>query len=425
MVKLAIVGAGIGGCSAAYLANKLLPEPDVTVYEMSGRVGGRVLTRHEEHLKLEMGATFLTPLNKTILGFAKDLGLEMEKTAGSTDFAVWNGSEIVLNSNQHMMQTILKLILRYKTSTTRMLSILREAKQQISKLYKLDDDNSNEISEAFKRTGLEAWHKKPLSHLLTERGVDKGFIDEVVTPITRTIYSQNAEIGGFAGLSSILGVYDGHSYSLSNGNSVLPIRLLERSGAEIRLVQKVNAIEKTTEGSYRVSTSKETRVFDALIIATPLEHSGFMFDGIETGTQAPVQYKTVHRTVMRGQINPAYFGLAESAKLPSMILTTKEADPMTHLSIQRYMNGDSLLSISSTEPLGDGLLDGIMTRRQTVLEFRWQAAYPVFKPLQELPKTHLDRRLVYLNAIESAASSMESSAFAASKAVRTIRSELS
>jgi len=138
MVKLAIIGAGIGGCSAAYLANKYLPEPDITIYEMMGRVGGRILTRHEEQLKLEMGATFFTSLNRTILGFVKELGLKIEKAAGSTDFAIWNGSEIVLNSNRHMMQTILELILRYKTSTARMLFTLREAKQQISRLCFVD-----------------------------------------------------------------------------------------------------------------------------------------------------------------------------------------------------------------------------------------------------------------------------------------------
>jgi prenylcysteine oxidase/farnesylcysteine lyase len=323
-----------------------------------------------------------------------------------------------------MMQTILELILRYKTSTARMLFTLREAKQQISRLYEEDDHNSNEISESFKRAGLDAWYKTTLNHLLTEKGVDKVFIDEVITPITRTIYSQNADIGGFAGLSSILAVYEGRSYRLDDGNSVLPMRLAERSGAEIRIGQKVNVIEKTSEGAYRVSTSKETGVFDAVVVATPMEHSGLEFDNISTETQEPVQYRTVYRRVARGVIDPTYFGLAES-KLPSMILTTEEADPITHFSIQKSVNGDSLLMISSTEPLDDDLLGRIMTKRQTVLEYRWQAAYPIFKPLQELPKIRLDERLTYLNAIEPAASSMESSALSAFKAVRIIRSELS
>lgn len=425
MVKLAVIGAGIGGCSAAYLANKYLPNPDITIYEMMSRVGGRILTHNEEQLKMEIGATFFSPMNKTILGFIRDLGLKMNKVAASNDFAVWNGSEMIFNSNRHITQTLLQLILRYKTSAARILLVLREAKQQISKLYEEDEHNSNEINELFKRTGLDIWCKKSFSCLLNQKGVDEVFIDNVINPITRTIYSQNADIGGFAGLSSVLGVYDGQSYILTDGNSVLPKRLLENSNAEIRLGEKVNLIEKTSEGSYRVSTSKESRVFDAVVVAAPLKHSGLEIDNISAGTQEPMQYKTVYRRVMRGSINPCYFSFADSTKLPSMILTTREADPITHFSIQKSMSGDSLLTISSTEPLRDDLLDKMMTKRKTVLEYDWEAAYPVFKPMERLPEIRLDERLAYLNAIESSASSMESSAFAAFKAVRTIGSELS
>jgi hypothetical protein len=324
-----------------------------------------------------------------------------------------------------MMQTILELVLRYKASAARMLLILKQARQQISEFYREDEHNSYDINELFKSAGLDNWYSESLNRLLTEKGVNEVFIDEVITPITRTIYSQNADIGGFAGLSSVLGVYDGRSYSLSDGNSILPRRLVERSSAEIRLGQKVDLVEKISEGSYRVSTSKETGVFDAVIVATPLELSGLELDNISTGTQEPVQYKSVYRRVMRGTISPAYFGLALSAKMPSLILTTKEAEPVTHCSIQKSENGDSLLTISSNEPSEDDLLDKIMVKRKAVLEYRWKAAYPIFKSLEKLPEIRLDERLMYLNAIESAASSMESSAFAALKAVRTIRSELS
>jgi protoporphyrinogen oxidase len=44
MVNLAVIGAGIGGCSVAYFARKYLPYSKVTVYEMKNRIGGRVFT---------------------------------------------------------------------------------------------------------------------------------------------------------------------------------------------------------------------------------------------------------------------------------------------------------------------------------------------------------------------------------------------
>ncbi|MCJ7632133.1 FAD-dependent oxidoreductase [Candidatus Bathyarchaeota archaeon] len=424
MVKLAVIGAGIGGCSAAYFANKHLPDSKITIYEMKDRTGGRVLTHHEEKLNFEIGATFLSLTNKTILNLINDLRLKVKKIAESTDFAVWNGSEIIFKSNQHMALTILKHMLRYKLSATRIFSILKEAKQQISNLYEEEEQNPNEINELFKSTGLNIWHNKPFSRLLVERGVDEAFTENVITPITRIIYSQNANIGGFAGLSSLLGVYEGSIYSLEEGNSVLPRRLAEASNSELELGQKVKTIEKTSEGSYRISTEKETRVFDAVIVAAPLELAGLEFDSVSIHEREPQQYKKVYRKVMRGLVNPRYFGLAESTKLPSMILTTAEAEPITHFAIQKSVNGESFLSVSSTEPLYDDELGGILMNGKTVLEHDWEAAYPVFKPLEKLPRTRLDERLMYINTIEPAASSMEASAFAALNATKIILSEL-
>jgi len=66
MVNLAIIGAGIGGCSAAYFARKYLPYSKVTVYEMENRIGGRVFTFNGEEMKSEIGAAFFNPINKIV-----------------------------------------------------------------------------------------------------------------------------------------------------------------------------------------------------------------------------------------------------------------------------------------------------------------------------------------------------------------------
>ena len=71
LVDLAIIGAGIGGCSAAYFTRKYLPNSKITLYEASDRVGGRVLTSEEGPLKLEMGAEFFNSTNKTIVSLSR------------------------------------------------------------------------------------------------------------------------------------------------------------------------------------------------------------------------------------------------------------------------------------------------------------------------------------------------------------------
>jgi predicted NAD/FAD-dependent oxidoreductase len=423
LINLAIIGAGVGGCSAAYFASKYLPDSKITIYEASDRVGGRVLTFEEGPLKLEIGAEFFNPTNKTILGLVKDMKLRVRKLEESMNFAIWTGSKIIFKSNQVATLTMLKLLMRYKLNVSKMFFILKEATRLVKHLYEENWENPSAVDELFESVGLDKWYRKQFNSILNERGMDETFIDDVVTPITRTIYSQNADLGGFAGLTSMIGVYVGPLYSLADGNSVLPRSLAEASNSEVRLRQKVKNIEKTPDGSYRVSVGEKTSIFDGVVIAVPLELAGLEFDGVSMRKWKPQQYKSVYTKVMRGFVDPRYFGLEETRRLPPMILTTAEANQITHFAIERSANGESLLIISSTEPLSNDALCGVFKDGKMVLEHSWEAAYPAFKPIDRLPPSRLDEKLMYLNSIESAASSMEASAFSALNAIKMMKRE--
>ena len=127
---------------------------------------------------------------------------------------------------------------------------------------------------------------------------------------------------------------------------------------------------------------------------------------------------------MRGVFNPAYFDLRNSVDPPSLVLTTKDAGPITQFSIKRASHGEFLVTISSPEPLNSNAHNGIFKNGGvTILDHRWKAAYPVFKPISKLPPTRLDKRLMYLNAMEPSVSSMETSALSAINAVRMLLKE--
>jgi hypothetical protein len=82
------------------------------------------------------------------------------------------------------------------------------------------------------------------------------------------------------------------------------------------------------------------------------------------------------------------------------------------------------VTVTSTEPICNDLLDDLFKNGRTILDHTWSAAYPVFKPTQKIPSTCLDKGLLYLNAIESAASSLETSTFAALNSIKTIKEQL-
>jgi hypothetical protein len=423
MKSLAIVGAGIGGCSAAYFAHKSFPSVNITLYDAQDRLGGRILSRNVAGASLEMGAAFFNGFNKTISSIVKAEHLNVKRVEERMDFGVWTGSELIFRSKKSSAVTDLKLLVKYKLNLVRTFLLIREAKRHVAKLYREELKNSGDMSVLFESACLDKWHKKPFDEILIERGISQAFIDEVVDPITRTIYTQNADLGGFAGISSLIGVYSGKTYSIAEGNSTLPVHLAEASNAAVKLGQKVSKIQKTSEDSYRVYSGNSKAVFDAVIIAAPLGLADIEFDGVSLPNWPIQPYRTVYRRVMQGVFDPNYF-LKNSADPPAIVLTTKDADPITQFSVQKTGNGESLVTVSSPEPIIDEAFNGVFKNDGvTVLEHCWKAAYPIFKPVTNLPPSRIDKRLLYVNAVEPSVSSMETSALSALNAVRMLGQE--
>ena len=421
MVTLAVIGAGIGGCSTAYFASKYLPDSKITVYELQNRIGGRVLSFNGKEIKSELGASFFNPTNHTLCNLVREMDLKVTKLEESRDIAVWNGTEIIFKSNHPMIYTMINLFTKYKLSIPKLLLILMEANRKIKRLYK--NEKPAEFSELFESVGLDKWYRKPFDEILVEMGINRKLIDDLITPISRIIYSQDAELGGFAGLSSLLGVFGEAIYSLKDGNDVLPRKLIEASNAKVKLESKVKSINKMFNGSFQVTVGEDTSVFDAVIVAAPLEVAEITFGGVSDQFQAR-EYQKIYIRLMKGKVNSRYFNL-DSSKLPSVILTSKEADPITRFSINKSINDDeSWVAVTSIDPLGNDLLYDLFKNGRTILDHTWNAAYPIFKPTEKIPPTCLDKGLIYINAIESAASSLESSAFAALNSIKALKGQL-
>ena len=102
MTNLAIVGAGIGGCSAAYFARQLFPGIKLTIYDSQDRIGGRILTHNVAGRRIELGAAFFNRINRTLLDILKTEKLETIPFE-RMDFAVWNGSKFVFRSNKESL----------------------------------------------------------------------------------------------------------------------------------------------------------------------------------------------------------------------------------------------------------------------------------------------------------------------------------
>jgi oxygen-dependent protoporphyrinogen oxidase len=72
--KIAVIGAGIAGLTAAYFLKK--SGHDVTVFEASERVGGRMTSDIIEDCVIDRGAQFLMESYSTLIPLIKEVGLE-------------------------------------------------------------------------------------------------------------------------------------------------------------------------------------------------------------------------------------------------------------------------------------------------------------------------------------------------------------
>jgi prenylcysteine oxidase/farnesylcysteine lyase len=424
MVCLAIIGAGIGGCSAAYYIRRYFPRAQITLYDKATRIGGRIFTaRASASGTDELGAVFFTPLNKTVCELVQELGFSLKLQRDTQNLAIWNGTEFIYKSRQSAVSQMLKLLFSYKLSVLKLRAVIQNAQRQLVTLYEEEQRRPTEIQKLFESSGLDTWYTQSFDKILIQSGLSRALINEIVTPITRVIYSQNAQLGGLAGISSLLGVYKEKTYTLDGGNSVLPHSLVAASGSTLKLDSKVISIEKTSDDTYRVSTGTQESKYHGVFIAAPLEISQIQIDGVSPPEWISQGYQRVHIQVMKGTINPRYFNLNDPTVIPSLILTTTEADPITHFNIHLVSPRGAWVTVSSTKPLPNDFLNEILIQGRLIQDHTWNAAYPIFKPIETVPPTQLDKGLMYINAIESAVSSLESSTFAAFNAVQMFKKD--
>ena len=102
--KIAVVGGGISGLAAAWFAKQLAPDADVTVFEASSRLGGKVAVGEVGGIRVDLGAEAILNLRPEAVDLVRAVGLGEDVVHPETMSAsLWSRGALVPMPKGHLM----------------------------------------------------------------------------------------------------------------------------------------------------------------------------------------------------------------------------------------------------------------------------------------------------------------------------------
>jgi predicted NAD/FAD-binding protein len=256
MLKVAVIGAGISGLSAAWL---LRESCDVTLYESEARAGGhadtQVVTLDGETVPVDTGFIVFNDLNyPNLVGFFQELGVAAHDSDMS--FGVSKNNAAFEYAGGDLKQLFAQPSNVFSPRFLRMVrDILRFNKSAPALLARQTDMS--------------------LGAYLAEQKYGIGFIEDYVLPMGAAIWSASVEGMKAFPAKSFVRFFENHGLlkvndrpqwrTVTGGSKVYVARVL-RDLAAVRLDEKVRAVRRDAEGA-TVETAQGSTRFDAVVFA--------------------------------------------------------------------------------------------------------------------------------------------------------------
>ncbi|XP_054442786.1 prenylcysteine oxidase 1 isoform X1 [Pteronotus mesoamericanus] len=441
--KIAIIGAGIGGTSAAYyLRQKFGKDVKIDVFER-GQVGGRLATMTVQGQEYEAGGSVIHPLNLHMKRFVKDLGLSTVQSSGGL-VGVSNGETLVFEESSWFIINIIKLIWQYGFQPLRLHMWVEDILDKFMRIYRYQshDYAFSSIENLLHSLGGDDFlgmFNRTLLETLQKAGFSEKFLNEMVAPINRVNYGQGTDLNGFVGAVSLSGA-DSGLWAVKGGNKLVCSGLLQASKSNLISGSVMYVEEKTRtkqtgnptkmyEIVYQTGSDTHSNFYDIVLVATPLNQkmSNITFLNFDPPIEEFHQYyQHIVTTLIKGKLNSTTFTSRALEKFDlSTILTTDNSDlfinsigivsSVKNDNPQPSADGAYVWKIFSHETLTKEQILKLFLSHEYVTKQQW-LAYPHYKPPEKSPSIILHDQLYYLNGIESAASAMEMSAIAAHNA---------
>lgn len=261
--QIAIVGGGPAGLFTAYILNQRLAEADITLFESSSRLGGKIVTdRFDDGTPFESGVAELyeykgpgdkDPLRSLI---ENDLGL------ATVDMS---GGGVVLRGQ--VLRDRSDLEMAFGRATRQRVDRFHERMTELMPLEK--------YTQRWQPDNDHPWANKTFRDCIEmELGDDEVAKEYVETACASDLATESYTCNGLNGIKNILLDNDEYMqlYHIAGGIERLPAVLVSRLQANIRLESSVRAVDRD-ESRYRVRYQNEGRdkdeTFDFVFLAMP------------------------------------------------------------------------------------------------------------------------------------------------------------
>lgn len=263
MTTVAIIGGGPGGLLAAYFLTQKCPKDcDITVFEASGRLGGKVLSQHFTEVPVPYEAGVAELYDYSALGpdplrqLLKTLGLKTRPMRGQT---------VILG--QHILRHRTDIKKYYGEETLKAIEAFRcQAANWLSPTdyYEASwlDDNAHPLAQRS-------------CQALLEEVKDEAARRYLQIAVHSDLATEPHLTNGLNGLKNFLMDVPGYIrlYTIEGGLERFIPALRERIQARIELNSPVRRIEKSVDNRYRVWTRQHGNTtaheFDFVIVALP------------------------------------------------------------------------------------------------------------------------------------------------------------
>ncbi|KAL4824894.1 hypothetical protein H8958_009064 [Nasalis larvatus] len=201
--KIAIIGAGIGGTSAAYyLRQKFGKDVKIDLFERE-EVGGRLATMMVQGQEYEAGGSVIHPLNLHMKRFVKDLGLSTVQASGGL-LGIYNGEALVFEESNWFIINVIKLVWRYGFQSLRMHMWVEDVLDKFMRIYRYQShdyafSSVEKLLHALGGDDFLGLLNRTLLETLQKAGFSEKFLNEMIAPVMRVNYGQSTDINAFVG----------------------------------------------------------------------------------------------------------------------------------------------------------------------------------------------------------------------------------